>query len=430
MDGKLYQAVRRAYYWPGLAADCYKYVLNCPECARERVKLQRGTRPLQLFPATEPLAEVAMDILGPLIATPRGNRFILVIVDRFTKLTQAIPLPSKSAYCIGRAFTTHWVFKYGIPKTVLTDNAEEFTGSFLTEVHHIVGCKGITTTTYHPQTNGQTERFNRTILAALRTYVDDHPADWDLYTDSFAFAYNTQPHTSTSVPPFELVLSRPPAPLAIESIPHVVNPRVEDHNKWLQNLKVRISAARQQLGKAQQVYKRNYDRRLRKRRQQFKVNGFVFLRREPGETVPGGSHKLTPVATGPFRVAEVKEKTAVILRPQQGRRHALKEEVSLDRLEPAPPPRGTSEPQPPATADRPSPVRPGKDLVLRDIRDHRQAADEPPGHFEFLCRWVGFAPGEDLSWEPIQHLRYSQVQRYARRKKLGILPNMGLARAG
>ena len=75
------------------------------------------------------------------------------------------------------------------------------------------------TTTYHPQANGQVERYNRTILAALRTYVADHPRDWDLYTDELTYAYNCLPHTSTDVAPFDLVLSKPPGPLALKPMP-------------------------------------------------------------------------------------------------------------------------------------------------------------------------------------------------------------------
>ena len=74
-------------------------------------------------------------------------------------------------------------------------------------------------TTYDPQTNKKLERYNRTILAVLRTYVTDGPKDWDLYTDALTYAYNNQPHTSKFMAPFELVLSNPPGPLAIEPIP-------------------------------------------------------------------------------------------------------------------------------------------------------------------------------------------------------------------
>lgn len=84
------------------------------------------------------------------------------------------------------------------------------------EVYGILGCKSITTSTYHPQTNGQTERFNRAIISALRSYTAEHISDWYLYAETFTYAYNTQVHSSTGIRPFDLVLSRSPDPLAIE----------------------------------------------------------------------------------------------------------------------------------------------------------------------------------------------------------------------
>lgn len=59
--------------------------------------------------------------------------------------------------------------------------------------------------TYHPQTNGKVERFNRTLKATIKSYLDDHPTDSDLYTDSLIYAYNYQPHSSTVLAPFYLV---------------------------------------------------------------------------------------------------------------------------------------------------------------------------------------------------------------------------------
>lgn len=98
---------------------------------------------------------------------------------------------------IPQAIADHWVFKYGVPKTVLTDNARELKKGYMAEFNRIIGCKSVTTSTYHPQTNGQTERFNRTILAALRTYVGENVTNWDMSAQTLTFAYNTQVHSST-----------------------------------------------------------------------------------------------------------------------------------------------------------------------------------------------------------------------------------------
>lgn len=85
--------MRNTYYWPGMALECYNPVRGCPECAKERVKLQKYARPLKLFPPSALLEDVHMDFLEELTPTTRGkHRYLLVIVDRFAKLIRCIPL--------------------------------------------------------------------------------------------------------------------------------------------------------------------------------------------------------------------------------------------------------------------------------------------------------------------------------------------------
>ena len=115
----------------------------------------------------------------------------------------------------------------------------------------MLGVKDLYTTTYHPQTNGQLERFNRIILASIRHYIAEHPKDWDLFSDALTYAYNTQAHRSTSVAPFELVLSRPPEPLAFEATPSIdpVSDEAQYHKKWTIYVKALTSTARKEMEK-------------------------------------------------------------------------------------------------------------------------------------------------------------------------------------
>ena len=136
------------------------------------------------------------------------------------------------------------------------------------------------TTTYHPQTNGQTERFNRTIKAMIRSYLADHPGDWDLYTGALTFAYNCQPHSSTALAPFELVLSRKPPPLALEKQPSIHRTPLDTRDKWKNWLTKALSEARGTLERVQTRYKRNYDNRLRKQRERIQEGDYVYLRVE------------------------------------------------------------------------------------------------------------------------------------------------------
>ena len=75
-----------------------------------------------LLPATKPLASICIDILGLLQRTKKGYRFLLVITDRFDKLTQVITFRKITTYTVAVPFVEHWVFKYGLLECLISDN--------------------------------------------------------------------------------------------------------------------------------------------------------------------------------------------------------------------------------------------------------------------------------------------------------------------
>ena len=123
---RIFSTMRRTYYLPAMALDVYVCVRDCVHCAKEKLALRKLASFLKLFPATRPLEQVAIDILGPLGRTTQRNRYLLVISDRFSKLTKAVPLRIISSYTAARAFCDHWVFTYGPPVCLLSDNGKQF----------------------------------------------------------------------------------------------------------------------------------------------------------------------------------------------------------------------------------------------------------------------------------------------------------------
>ena len=293
---RLYNTLRRTYYWPHMAADAFATVRNCQRCARNRIKLRKKTNFLKLFPATKPLDSLAMDILGPLPKTKKGNEYLLVICCRFSKLTQVIPLRTISSYNLAVAFCSHWVFKYGTPRHMTLDNAQYFTSKFFQAVCRHLGVSNKYVTTYHPQSNGQVERFNRTIAAMLRNYVNDHQDDWDKYAETLTYAYNNHVHRSTKTTPFELVLSRPPPEFSLD---HRLNPRQKpDAVKkadFINRMDDAIQKAYASLRSTQTKYKKDYDRSVKTSNATIKAGDWVLL--DNPEAQP---KKLEDHTQGPF----------------------------------------------------------------------------------------------------------------------------------
>ena len=122
---RMYDTLRLHVYWPTMVVDVYKHVEQFPACAKNRLSERRHTSTMKLFPALEPFSGLSMDPLGPLTTSRGGHKHVLVIGDRFTKLTRAIPLRDATALTVSSAFIDTWVAAYGIPDSVVTDNGPQ-----------------------------------------------------------------------------------------------------------------------------------------------------------------------------------------------------------------------------------------------------------------------------------------------------------------
>ena len=208
---KMTATMTRHWYWPSLARDCAAAVRRCPNCAEKRLKGgPKKSVPLTIFPPDRSLEFIAMDVLVPLPQTPRGNRFVLCIGDRFSKLAVAVPLSEQTASIIAYAFMDRWIAYYGIPVTVLTDNGASFTSKFFRVMTTILGVKQVFTSAYRPATNGQIERWNVTLVDSLTHIATER--NWDLHFGTACLAYNSFVHSSTGFAPIELSGTREPAP--------------------------------------------------------------------------------------------------------------------------------------------------------------------------------------------------------------------------
>ena len=333
---KMYATLRQTYYWPTMALDCHLFLRDCQEFSCERARLRKHTKALVLFPANAPLESVAMDLLGPFLKTPRGNTHLIVITIRYSKLTKVMPINKTDAYTVAKAFVHQWVFNNGPPRSVLPDNGPPFSSKFLQTAYITLGVRNQFITTYNPKANGQTERYNRTLGAALRAYAGDNHTDWDVHAPAITLAYNTQVHTATGMHPFDLVINREIPSLTIELPPQgeVLEPR-QVRMRWLNKLQALMQQHTFSVRKAQARYKRNFDRRLRSQVYYPEPSFYVFVRKDYKKAQTDkdkSSRKLTPRSDGPYFVKRLLSTTAEVQIGDQV------EYVSLDRLAPAPAP--------------------------------------------------------------------------------------------
>jgi len=195
------------------------------------------------FPATEPFASLFMDVLGPLTETKTGNAFLLIIVDRFSKLVPAGPLASITAADVSSALFRDWVSVYGPSDTVLVDKGPQIASLFFQGVCGLMGIRNLYKTMYHPQTNGQVQWFNKTLVDMFMHGIEDHQDNWDELVPILALAYTSRPHWRTGVASLDLVTTRCLSDFSQERMPDGMTPYpsqsvTEAKDAFLKSLKV------------------------------------------------------------------------------------------------------------------------------------------------------------------------------------------------
>jgi transposase InsO family protein len=268
--------IRNKYFWPKMARDVRIHVTNCLICAKRKAA-KACKAPLQPFPVAEYLWQlVAMDIVGPVTESYRGNKYILVLMEYVTRYVIAFPLKETTAQTIVKKFIKHVITKEGIPAQILTDQGSNFQSETMAELCKQLGTKQLRTTSYHPQTDGAVERFNQTLGNMLTTHTHNNPREWDEHLGYIVAAYNTTPHSSTGDTPFFLLKGRD----AIEPTdlrPPLRNRYLEDQNNvYAQQWQEAIELAKANLIVAQARQKHYYDRNLQEC--SFEPNDVVLLK--------------------------------------------------------------------------------------------------------------------------------------------------------
>ena len=148
-----------------------------------------------------------MDIIGPLLRSNNGNKYILKICDYATRYPEALPIPDTEAITIAKELVSVFA-KVGIPDEILTDQGSNFMSNLLQEIYLMLNISHLRTSPYHPQTDGQTERFNGTLKSMIRKFTASNQKDWDEHLPYLLFAFREVPQESTEFSPFELLYGR------------------------------------------------------------------------------------------------------------------------------------------------------------------------------------------------------------------------------
>lgn len=417
---KTTELVKRRFYWPGMDEDIARYVTTCDACQRNKPSQQAKMGQLQPLPIpVRPWQMFSMDLITQLPRSRSNKDAIVVFVDKLTKLTHyCATCTTVTAPELARITIQEVVRLHGIPEAILSDRDPRFTAHFWRAFWSQLGTSLTMSTAYHPQTDGQTERQNRTLEEMLRARINFQQDDWDEHLAAAELAFNNSIHASTGFTPFYLNYGQEvqmPLDYAISAARPTNNPEAADR---IRRLHADLKKAGDHIEQAQQRQAKYVDPHRSTRT--FNVGDLVLLSTDHLRLV--GSDSRTPKFTfkfiGPFKVKRVVNPNAYELDlPPQLQIHPV---LNISRLKPY------HEGQR-LFPDRPAPEsRPPPEVVLEDgaavFEVESILAKRGTGRriTEYLVKWRGY-PLWEATWEPASAL--SGARQAVRSFEASLVPN-------
>jgi Chromo (CHRromatin Organisation MOdifier) domain len=339
-----------------------------------------------------------MDFITPLPATSHGNTGILVVVDRFSKMMHAIPTPSPCTAIATARLYHDYIYRYhGLPRTIVSDRDPIFMSHFWTNLFSMTGVRLTPSSSYHPQTDGQTEVVNKKIEEILRCFVDEHQRNWDQLLVDVEVAYNSAPHSATLYSPFFLNYGLHPRTIPMDSVTSI-NPSANDFLSLIQET---TKSAYRALEKAQ-VSMVKFANRSR-REHVFSINDLVLLSTQNLSLDSySGARKLMPKYCGPFQVIRVINDVTVKLKlPALMLQRGIHDVFHVSNIRPYRADgkfeRSTIPPPPLQLVDGTT------EYEVEKVIRHRIRRNQT----EYLVKWTGY-PSHENTWQAASDLSNAQ----------------------
>ncbi|GKC96857.1 putative reverse transcriptase domain-containing protein [Tanacetum coccineum] len=298
---KMYQDMKRLYWWPNMKANIATYVSKCLTCAKVKAEHQRPSG-LLVQPEIPQWKwdNITMDFVTKLPKSSQGYDTIWVIVDRLTKSAIFMPMRETDPMDkLARMYLKEVVTKHGIPVSIICDRDPRFASNFWRSLQKALGTSLDMSTAYHPQTDGQSERTIQTLKDMLRACVIDFGNGWVKHLPLVKFSYNNSYHASIKAAPFEALYGRKcRSPVCWAEVGQVqlTGPElVQETTERIIQIKQRIQTARDR----QKSYAD-----LKRKPMEFQVGDKVMLKVLPWKGVIhfGKRGKLNPRYVRPFKV--------------------------------------------------------------------------------------------------------------------------------
>jgi len=388
--------------WPGMRASVDRYIDTCLPCRLERTRATPGRRGLLLADAPPDVWQVAqLDHLGPLVRTPAGNVYVLVVVDVATRWTVLVPVPDTTGMTTVRALVERVLATPRPPPAVLhSDGSTSFTNHEMATFVRAIGAVQRISTPHSPTGHANVERTNGEVVRLLRMLPVMEREAWDVHLPAIEFYINTMPNATLGVSPYEAATAcKPFTPATL--LGGVAGTRPDVEARDAATFRAYVDRQYQKLAAHAAGVRAAALRAANARREdvEFKIGDRVVI------TVPRAA-KLDTANVGPFEVVARRAPTTYEL---QDTTDASAKRVTCNAA------RMTLFDASRVTAQSAVQHKLGDGYYLvRGIADHRHRA----GRLELLMQWKGY-PDSANTWEPASGMRDLKCYKtYARRHGL------------
>ena len=297
-------ALQHFCYWFKMYRDVAFWVQSCDKCQRRKHAQPSPRAPMKIYVSGVPNERIAMDVCGPLVVSKKGNVYVLVITDCFSKYTEAYAMPNQQAATIAEILVKRWIHTYGEPSQVHSDQGSNFMSELVTQVCEIYDIEKTRTTPYHPQGDGQVERYNKTMMNIVYSMVEKND-EWDEVLPFAQSAYNGTVHEVTSFTPNFLWFSRELRSTVGRIVPDPELDKQTTYVEYVRKMRDRMTQAyditRAALKRAALVTKKYYDRKMRLIKY---VPGDQVLIKDHSLRPDKGQAKLMPKYAGPYWILD------------------------------------------------------------------------------------------------------------------------------
>ena len=314
--------LRAGYFWPKMQQDAQKLVSKCDKCQRFAPALQQHPEFLHSLTPVWPFMRWGMDIVGKLPPAPGKRVFLLMVTDYFTKWIEAGAFQQVKEPEVIDFIWKNVVCRFGLPYEIVCDNGSQFIGSKFRKFCTKWNIKLKFSTPRNPQSNGQAEASNKTIVSSLKKRLEKAKGKWADELPAVLWAYRTTARTPTGETPFSLTYGSEamiPVEFGLPSLRYKwTNEEINNINLnyELDLLDLKREQALIRMASYQQQIARQYNKHVKERR--FQV-GELVLRKVFPNTPESRDGKLSPNWEGPYQIESITGPGSYQLRDSKGK---------------------------------------------------------------------------------------------------------------